>query len=311
MILSIEKFIDLLIMSKFSFENIHFKNDFDKIKKSFLLNLNIKISKKFYLWRYLKNNKFFCYVVKKQKTIIGHVGFIKYKSQNGVYFVSRHSSFVNKIFRRKNLYSNLIKYCLNEFKEKDIHFILIWPNKINRYTNKKFNNLIQLPILKIYCSKKKKNNQIKLRKLKNINQIQKYIIQKKNSDLIKKDKKYFTWRYIDKKPKENFYYHPFENKNSVFIFNYNKKENIYNLLDHIGDRSYFLNHLKLINKKLNFILWVNKKIEEKKSFKDLNLLKQENKEFYSYIIPVKKFKSSNFKFLDLQMGDTDVFIQSF
>ena len=45
-------------MSKFSFENIHFKNDFDKIKKSFLLNLKIKISKKFYLWRYLKNNKF-------------------------------------------------------------------------------------------------------------------------------------------------------------------------------------------------------------------------------------------------------------
>ena len=42
MILSIEKFIDLLIMSKFSFENIHFKNDFDKIKKKFFIKFKNK-----------------------------------------------------------------------------------------------------------------------------------------------------------------------------------------------------------------------------------------------------------------------------
>ena len=45
-------------MSKFSFENIHFKNDFDKIKKVFI-KFKHKNIQKFYLWRYLKNNKFF------------------------------------------------------------------------------------------------------------------------------------------------------------------------------------------------------------------------------------------------------------
>ena len=115
-----------------------------------------------------------------------------------------------------------------------------------------------------------------------------------------------------KKTKENFYYHFDQIKKSIIIFNYNKKEKIYNLLDHIGKKSDFFNHIKLINKKLRFVLWVNEKNEKKKSFRDLKLSKYKKKEFYSYIIPINsKFKVSNFKFLDLQMGDTDVFIQSF
>ena len=300
-------------MSKeFIFKPININDDFAELRKIFLLNLKKKISKSFYVWRYLINKKMYCYVIKKKKLVIGHVGFVKYKSQNGNCFLSRHSSFVDKIYRRKNLYSDLIKFCLQKFKSEKIYFILIWPNKLNRFTNKKFNNLIKLPILKMYMSKNKDSKNTKLQKLKNINQIESFINLKNNYDLIKKDKSYFNWRYFTKKPTGNFYYHLCKNKKSIIIFNYNKKENIYNLLDYIGDRSFFFNHIQLIINKLKFVFWVNEKNEKKKSFRDLKLSKYKNKEFYSYIIPVKNnFNISNYKFLDIQMGDTDVFIQSF
>ena len=295
-----------------TFKNISIRKDFTIIKKKFYLNFKKIISKEFYLWRYLLSTKTYCYIIEKQKEIIGHVGFVRYKTQYNNYFLSRHSSFVDKKYRRKNLYSNLIKFCLLKFKLDKISFILIWPNKINKFTNKKFNNLINLSKLKMYISRKKSNQTLKLNKLENITQIEHFIKLRNNYSLIKKDKSYYKWRYLMKKPRENFYYHLDQKKKSIIIFNYNKKEKLYNLLDHIGEKSDFFNHIQSINKKLRFVFWVNEKNEKKKLFRDLKLTKYKKKEFYSYIIPIdSKFKVSNFKFLDLQMGDTDVFIRSF
>lgn len=246
------------------FKNIDIKKDYKIIKKKFLQNFKKKISKEFYLWRYLLNNKIYCYIIKKQKEIIGHVGFVRYKSQYNDYFLSRHSSFVDEKYRRKNLYSNLIKFCLLNFKLENISFILIWPNKLNKFTNKKFDDLINLPILTMYISKNDSNRNQKLSKLENISQIEHFIKFKNNYSLIKKDKSYFKWRYFIKKPQEDFYYHFDQKKKSVIIFNYNKKEKIYNLLDHIGKKSDFFNHIQLINKKLRFVFWVNEKKSKKK-----------------------------------------------
>ena len=92
------------------FKNINIKKDFKIIKKKFLLNFRKKISKEFYVWRYLLSNRIYCYVIEKQKEIIGHVGFVRYKSKYNSYFLSRHSSFVDEKYRRKNLYSDLIKF---------------------------------------------------------------------------------------------------------------------------------------------------------------------------------------------------------
>ena len=113
------------INNNFKFKNVNIKNDFKEIKNKFFENLGKKISKNFYVWRYSNKNQLLCYIVKKKKTIIGHVGFIKYKTHSGHYFVSRHSSFVDKFYRRKNLYTQLIKDCLIKLKKKNILFVLI------------------------------------------------------------------------------------------------------------------------------------------------------------------------------------------
>ena len=173
-----------------TFKNISIRKDFTIIKKKFYLNFKKIISKEFYLWRYLLSTKTYCYIIEKQKEIIGHVGFVRYKTQYNNYFLSRHSSFVDKKYRRKNLYSNLIKFCLLKFKLDKISFILIWPNKINKFTNKKFNNLINLSKLKMYISRKKSNQTLKLNELENITQIEHFIKLRNNYSLIKKDKSY-------------------------------------------------------------------------------------------------------------------------
>ena len=300
------------MMNKFTYKKVDIKNDFNIIKKKFLKNFKKNISKKFYIWRYIDNNQFYCYVVKKNKSIIGHVGFVKYKQYDGNFFASRHSSFIDQKYRRKNLYTKLVKFSLKELDKKKFLFLLIWPNANNTYTNKKFNNLIKLPIIKTYISQHHKKNQIYLKKLKDIKQLKSFINLKDNFHLIKKDLTYFFWRYIDKKPKEVFYLRSLKNRKSLLIFNYNKKDKIYNLLEHIGSKDDYIYHIREINNKLRFIFWVNSIFEKKRIFKELKVKKYKNNKFYSYIIPVRKdFNLKNKKLINFFMGDTDVFIQSF
>lgn len=300
------------MMNNFTFEKVDIKNDFNEIKKKFLKNFKKNISKKFYIWRYINHNQLYCYVVKKGKSIIGHVGFVKYKLNEKNSFASRHSSFIDQKYRRKNLYTQLIKFSLKELDKKKILFLLIWPNINNIHTNKKFKNLIKLPTIRTYITKYSGKKKINLRKLKEIKQLKNFVNLKNNFHLINKDLKYFSWRYIDKKPKENFYLHFLKNKKSLLIFNYNKKDKIYNLLEHIGDENDYFTHIKEINKKLSFIFWVNSIFEKKRIFKQLKVKKYNNIKFYSYIIPVKKnFNLKNKKLINFFMGDTDVFIQNY
>lgn len=298
--------------NNFTFKKVDIKNDFNEIKKKFLKNFKKNISKKFYIWRYINNNQLYCYVVKKSKSIIGHVGFVKYKLNGKNFFASRHSSFIDQKYRRKNLYTQLIKFSLKELDKKKILFLLIWPNISNIHTNKKFKNLIKLPIIRTYISKYSGKKKINLRKLREIKQLKNFVNLKNNFHLINKDLKYFSWRYIDKKPKEDFYFHFLKNKRSLIIFNYNKKDKIYNLLEHIGVENDYFAHIKEINKKLSFIFWVNSRVEKKRIFKELKVKKYNNIKFNSYIIPVNKnFNLKNKKLINFFMGDTDVFIQNY
>lgn len=299
-------------MNKFKFKKVDISNDFNDIKIQFLKNFKKNISKRFYIWRYLSNNQIYCYVVKKNKSIIGHVGFVKYKLNEKYFFVSRHSSFIDERYRRQNIYTRLIKFSIKKFYRKNILFLLIWPNSKNIYTNKKFTNLIKLPIIKTYISTNHEKKKINLKILKDLKQLKNFVNLNNNFHLIKKDLAYFSWRYIYKRPKEIFYIHSLKNKKSLLIFSYNNKDKVYNLLEHIGEKNEYLKHLKEINNKISFVFWMNSEAEKKKTFKDLKVKKYNNNKFYSYIIPVKNdLKLKNKSKINFFMGDTDVFIQTY
>ena len=297
--------------NKIIFKKVNFLNDFKNIKIKFKESFNKEISKEFYTWRYINPDQIYCYKAIHNKEIIAHIAFVKYETFDNKFFLARHSSFVDNNFRRKKIYTKLLNYCIGIFKKKNISFILTWPNKNNIYTNKYF-EIKRLPKIKTYISKCKNNDKAKqiIKKLKKISQIMFYINNNSNNTLIIKNKEYFIWRYFKKKPTEIIFLHTLKNKRSVLLFNLDVKTGIYNLLEHIGDKNQYLNHIKMINKKFIFKFWTNSFIE--KQFKlhklQFNLLKKDI--FYSFIIPLNKdidyIDRSN---INLSMGDTDVFIQ--
>ena len=297
-------------MINVNYREVSLNKDFNQIKYKFFKNFKKKLSNKYYSWRYNFGNKNYCFLALKNNEVIGHVGFVRYKTYDKNFFASRHSSFVDKKYRRKNIYSSLLKYSLQKLKKRKILFVQTWPNDSNIHTNKKFQNLIKLPTNKIYVSNNNdKNTKIKLIKFTKIIQLKKYLIYKKNN-LINKNADYFFWRYIKKKPKENYYFHIFEEKKSLLIFNYNKKDKIYNLLDHLGKKDVFYDHIRLINNRMKFIFWININEEKTKKFKKLRLKKYSTKLFNSYLMPINKINHiPKYRSLNFSMGDTDTFIQ--
>lgn len=297
--------------NKIIFKKVDFLNDFEKIKIKFKEVFNKEISKKFYTWRYINSDQIYCYKAIYNKEIIAHIAFVKYKTFDNKVFLARHSSFVDKNFQRKKIYTKLLNYCIKIFKKNNISFILTWPNNNNIYTNKYF-EVKKLPKIKTYISQSKNNDKAKqiLKKLKNISQIIFYINKNNNNSLIIKNKEYFIWRYFKKKPTEIIFLHTLKNKRSVLLFNLDLQTGIYNLLEHIGDKNHFLNHIKIINKKFIFKFWTTNFIE--KQFKlhklQFNLLKKDI--FYSFIIQLSKdMDYIDRSSINLSMGDTDVFIQ--
>ena len=297
-------------MINVNYREVSLNKDFNQIKYKFLKNFKKKLSNKYYSWRYNFGNKNYCFLALKDNKVIGHVGFVRYKTYDKNFFVSRHSSFVDRKYRRKNIYSSLLKYSLQKLKKRKILFVQTWPNDSNIHTNKKFQNLIKLPTNKIYVSNShNKKTKIKLIKFTKIIQLKKYLIYKKNN-LINKNADYFFWRYIKKKPKEDYYIHIFEEKKSLLIFNYNKKDKIYNLLDHLGKKDVFFDHIGLINNRMKFIFWININEEKTKKFKKLKVKKYSTKLFNSFLIPINKINHfRKYRSLNFSMGDTDTFIQ--
>lgn len=295
-------------MNNITYRKLSFGSEFDTIRKNFFKNFKKKLSKNFYLWRYQPAKNGLCFIALKSNKVVGHVAFVKYEFKNNIFFAARHSSFVNIEFRRRNIYSSLVKYSLQQLKKEKILFVQIWPNDLNIKTNKKFKNLIKLQNQTIFVSSVNKNK-IKLIKLRKIDQLKKFVVREKFS-LINKNIKYYKWRYFEKKPREDFYIHIFNQRKSLFIFNYNKRNKIYYLLEHLGKKKDFYQHLLQISDKLRFALWVSEKEKNNNKFSEIKLKKDSKKIFYSYLIPLYK-KNFNFKknSIRLLMGDTDSFIQ--
>ena len=130
-------------------------SDFKEIQILFKITFNQKISKKFYKWRYCKENKFNSFIVKLENKVIGHVGYVEYEFNNKISrtntkIYSRHSSMVLPELRRHNIYSLLVKWSLNKLEKNSI--VVIWPNKMNSHTNKKLQIIFNL---KYYLYRKK------------------------------------------------------------------------------------------------------------------------------------------------------------
>ena len=110
------------------------KDQLSEVIKFINFNLNINITKKFYLWRYFFEGSFNSFVCLAQNKIIAHVGFTKYRTGNSnKYLYSRHSSVVSKKFRNKKIYSKLVEYSLRKLKNLDT--LLLWPNINNNKKN--------------------------------------------------------------------------------------------------------------------------------------------------------------------------------
>ena len=85
---------------------------------------------------------------------------------------------------------------------------------------------------------------------------------------------------------------------------------IYNLLDHLGKKDVFFDHIGLINNRMKFIFWININEEKTKKFKKLKVKKYSTKLFNSFLIPINKINHfPKYRSLNFSMGDTDTFIK--
>ena len=292
------------------------KQDLSQIIDLFKKVFKKKISKSYYNWRFKDKNFYNSFVAIKNEKIIAHVGYVEYRFFKNHKLYSRHSSFVDKKFRGKNIYTNLLKFSFSKLKKKT-SFILAWPNELNLKNNIKFKNfsLIQ----KYFLIKKinKKNQKLKKKKL-SINLFYS-IFKKKNNSLFVKDKKYIKWRFFSYK-KENYSYLDIDLlKNELVIIQKNKfKKNIfYNVVDYFENNKILEKIISKLNDlKINYqflipsgdkrlkskFLKYNLKIEKKSFNVGIYVLKQNDKLKKILINKIKK---------NIKIGDTDVFIETF
>ena len=307
------------------------EKDFNELKKLFNKTFNKKISKNFYKWRYLKKNRFNSFVAKIGNKIIGHVGFVEYKLNSNIIkfadkIYSRHSSMVSFEYRKKNIYNSLLKW---SFSQLDKNFIIItWPNKLNNLSSKKNKNEIkfkyQLFYKKITKKKSKTEKKFKLNKLnkdnlKLLNVNNKSLINKLN--IIDKNQRYFSWRYLYYNQNSNFYFQKKVNKiNNTFIIGKNIKNNrkFLSILDFIGNEKYYYTILDELIAYLECSIYANKNYylqiwSDKKNIKKINYLKKNKFKIINNIFNINilnsKYKiKSKAALINFEMGDTDVFI---
>ena len=300
--------------------NIKYRNvirqDISQIINLFKKVFKKKISKKYYNWRYKDNNFYNSFVALKNDKIIAHVGYVKYRFFKNYKIYSRHSSFVDKDFRRKKIYTNLLKFSFSKLKKKT-SFILAWPNESNLKNNIKFKNFSLIQKYFLYKKIIKTNKKIKLKKL-SIDLFHD-IFKKNNNSLFVKDKKYINWRFFTYK-KENYSYLDvgiFKRQIVILQKNKYKKDIIYNLEDYFEDHKVLENTISQLNDlKINYQFLIpssDKKLKAKLRKYDL---KKENNIFNVgiYVLKqndkLKKILINKIK-NNIKIADTDVFIKTF
>ena len=67
-------------MINVNYREVSLNKDFNQIKYKFFKNFKKKLSNKYYSWRYNFGNKNYCFLALKNNEVIGHVGFVRYKT---------------------------------------------------------------------------------------------------------------------------------------------------------------------------------------------------------------------------------------
>ena len=107
-------------------------SDVKLIQKLFVSVFKKKISKSFYLEKYIYNNNFTSFVAVYNQKIIGHVGFVQYVySYDESQIFSRHSSFIINEYRNLSIYKKLCLYAYQNLYDPSNYKIVSWPNAIN------------------------------------------------------------------------------------------------------------------------------------------------------------------------------------
>lgn len=281
------------------------QNDVSDVVIFLSKNFKKKISKVFYIQRYLTNfsKSYICLFDNK---IVGHVGFVRYKLSrkkfNNKYIFSRHSSVIHPKFRNFGLFKAMCLYSISQIKSNPNNLgFVIWPNKTNylRFENNfkiNFNNNFLIELSNNHYQKKKPTKFTK----KHIKNIKSY----DNLGIINKDENYLKWRYFFKKDRSKYFINYYKSKrktNSISIFDFNQKKQL-RLLEFFGERKDYLNHINdLLRYRKNIIFF--DKFYNKKGFQMRNKYQTI---VYLFTKSAKKLFLKNKNLLTL--GDTDSFI---
>ncbi len=293
-------------------------DDLDELIKLFQKVFKIKISKKFYNWRYC-NKRYTSFVALYNKNIIAHIGFVQYNFNNNLNIVfSRHSTFVIPKFQNKGVYYKLLKYSFSVLKTK-ADFVIAWPNKKNIAASKNHTNFNIVGKYDLFYKKYRLNIKNNFFQKINIKFFRKLNVDQ-NNHLYFKDKKFIKWRYIDYK-KNQFYYLNIENlKNFIFEKNNIKKGNIYSIIDYYGKFDNYHNDLKKLIKYLTINKISFQLLLPHNYSRLVSLLNNENiikkRKFYVGLYSIGNKKSDRTKIEKkiknvIKISDTDVFIKTY
>ncbi len=301
------------IKSKHLNINLNFKKlkiaDYNQFSTLFTLSFKKKISYEFYKWRYFSDKKSFCYGIFDSSKLIACVGMKSYilNNKKRELIFSRHSSMVNKSYRGKGLFSQLLKIVKKKFL-KNTKLILMWPNQ-NNFSNFSISKKKILSrkfylhrSLNVKIAKKVTTNL----KIDQIYKFKKYI--KNNNNFYFKDLTYFKNRYLRYKQYEySINKFIFKNCQSFFVLKKNKYKNRKNyiILDHFGDNSIKSKHLNQIIKDYKSIIFWSISKQNKPNLKilsSINLNIGITKNIEKKVISSYLFKN------EFMPGDTDSFI---
>ena len=281
---------------------------FNLFKKVFTIN----ISRKYYDERYLIRKNYNSFIAVTENKIIGHVGFIKIKSQNENEFLySRHSSFIDSSYQRKGVYNELCNYSFKKIFRNNVQGIVIWPNKNNLrvkysgYVIKYFyNNII---FFKDINKKKIKNFNYKNQK----NFTKKIKLSEDTKSIYKKNS--LSYKKLFCLTKNNFFI--FKSNNFFIIYNMQNTQDLIN----INIMSHNLHKKQSAIFFKNFLLFASKKVNRIQIFSKANRnfltnlllsykFKRNIDRIYSTgIIINKNNKSKLNNILNFQKGETDNF----
>ncbi len=281
---------------------------FNLFKKVFSININ----RKYYDDRYLIRKNYNSFIAIIENKIIGHVGFIKIKSQNQNKFLySRHSSFIDSSYQRKGVYNELCNYSFKKILRNNVQGIVIWPNK-NNLRVKYSNYLIKYFYHNIIYFK-----DVNKKKIKHLNF-------KDHKNFTIETKLYEDTKSIYKKNSLSYKKLFCLTKNNFFIYKSNNFFIIYNMqntqdLININIMSHNLHKKQSAIFFKNFLFFASKKVNRIHIFSKANRnfltnlllsykFKRNTDRIYSTgIIMNKNNKSKLNNTLSFQMGETDNF----